>query len=200
MHYPVDQKYKVTYDFGEINDDIYYVFGGGHPGLDFEMPVGKSIYATLPGWVYRVDFHRGMGKTIGIRYGNIQHMYAHLDKFKVEYGEWVEEGQKIALSGATCTATKPHLHFEIRDRSKALLKDRPLKPDFTKKIPNEFKEKFTITTTGKEALVDLSVKFFGSEGGITSLKKANPNLNSIKDNYVDRRKPLNSDIEIVIPT
>ncbi len=199
MQYPVDKKQKITYDFGEINDDIYYVFGGGHPGLDFDMPVGEPIYATLPGWVYRVDFHRGMGKTIGIRYGNIQHMYAHLDKFKVEYGEWIKEGQEIALSGATCIDTNPHLHFEVRDRSKVFLKNRPIKPDFTKKVPTEFKEEFIITTTGKESLVDLSVKFFGSEGGISPLKKVNASLRSIKDNYVDRRKPLDSGVEIVIP-
>ncbi|MFC1625214.1 M23 family metallopeptidase [Patescibacteria group bacterium] len=199
MHYPVKDEFSVTYDFGEINNGIYYVFEGEHPGLDFEMPVGSPIYSVLPGWVYRVDFHRGMGKTIGIRYGNIQHMYAHLDKFNVEYGEWIEEGQEIALSGSTCAATKPHLHFELRDRSKPLLKNRPFKPNFEKKLPNCFKETFTITTTGEESPVDLSVKFFGSERGVDKLKGVNPILKDIESNYVELRKQLEPGLKIIIP-
>lgn len=189
MHYPCDQKYKVTQGFGrtefsrERGGEIYYVFDEKHPGLDFDMPVGEPVYAALPGWVYRLDNHRGMGKVIGIRYGNIQHMYGHLSKFLVDYGEWVKEGQKIALSGNTVSWGHPHFHFELRDRSKIDLKDRPIKPDFNKKFPDEFKETFEIKTNGTEAIIDLALKFFGSEKGIEILKRDNPELAELTDNH-----------------
>ena len=189
MHYPCLEKYKVTQGFGETEfskkkgKEIYYVFDEKHPGLDFDMPVGEPVYATLPGWVYRVDYHRGMGKVLCIRYGNIQHMYGHLSKFLVEYGDWVEEGQLIALSGNTVSWGHDHLHFELRDRSKDELKDRPIEPDFTVPVPKEFKETFIIETTGNEAIIDLAIKFFGSEKGIEILRKTNPQLIKITDNH-----------------
>lgn len=189
MHYPCLEKYKITQDFGvtefskKRGTEIYYVFDEKHPGLDFDMPVGEPIYATLPGWVYRVDYHRGMGKVIGIRYGNIQHMYGHLSKFLVEYGDWVEEGQQIALSGNSVSWGHDHLHFELRDRSKTLLKDRPIKPDFSLKVPNEYKEVFEIETTGTEAVIDLALKFYGSEKGVEKIIKANNKIELPKSTH-----------------
>ena len=41
-------------------------------------------------------------------------VYAHLDSWNVELGQFVEAGQVIGFSGSSGRSTGPHLHFEIR--------------------------------------------------------------------------------------
>ncbi len=43
----------------------------------------------------------------------IQSWYAHHSKNLVEKGDWVDQGDVIALVGSTGNATGPHLHYEI---------------------------------------------------------------------------------------
>ncbi len=184
MHYPVPPKYKVTQAFGATDFSqgkgkyIYQFFGGLHPGLDFAMPVGEPIYACLPGFVTSIEYHRGMGKTIRIRYGNIQHIYGHLSEFKVDFGDYVTEGQEIGLSGDSVVWTVPHLHFEMRDLTVYEVAERPFDPDFEAKLPSQFKETFTYTANHSEALIDLALKFFGTEAGVNTIKSANLKLES----------------------
>lgn len=182
MHYPVLPKYKVTQGFGENKyadvegtemSKIYEAFGGKHPGLDFGLPIGEPVFSALPGRVTSIEYHRGMGKTIRIRYGNIQIIYAHLSRFLVDFGEKVKEGQRIALSGGTVHWSEPHLHFETRDRTREKLKDRPFEPDFSRDNPEQFTENWEFTTNDEYALIDLSIKFFGCEEGVQLLREHN---------------------------
>jgi murein DD-endopeptidase MepM/ murein hydrolase activator NlpD len=50
---------------------------------------------------------------------NMQSLYAHLSKIRVETGKTVQTGTVIGEVGATGAATGPHLHFEIRVDGKA---------------------------------------------------------------------------------
>lgn len=183
MFYPVLPKYKVTQGFGATdfarqNSEIYDFFAGNHPGLDFAMPEGEPVFAYLPGIVTSIEYHRGMGKTIRIRSGNIQHIYGHLSKFEVDFGQRVEEGQEIGLSGSTVNWSGPHLHFETRDLTVYEVSERPFEPEFGTGLPRQHKEGFAYQVNHELALIDLALKFFGSEEGIEILTAANPELKS----------------------
>ena len=56
----------------------------------------------------------GYGNVIYINHPDgTQTRYAHLSKVLVSPGQYVSQGQKIALSGNTGVSTGPHVHFEI---------------------------------------------------------------------------------------
>ncbi|HKZ38455.1 MAG TPA: M23 family metallopeptidase, partial [Chryseolinea sp.] len=113
-----------------------------HSGIDIRTNnmIGLPIRASKSGYISRVS-------TSGVGYGNviyIKHpdgnttLYAHLDKFKGEIGQFILEeqyrkksgeidlffqptqftvsrGDTIGLSGNTGSSGGPHLHFDIRD-------------------------------------------------------------------------------------
>ena len=190
MHKPVLSKYDITQRFGktkfseERGDEIYSFFGGAHPGLDYDMPVGEPVFAVLLGYVTSIEYHRGMGKVIRVRHGNIQHIYGHLDEFLVDFGDYVEEGQKIAKSGDTVSWSGPHLHFEMRDLTVWEVKDRPFQPDFGLEIPSNYQKEFTYTVTREQALIDLSLKFFGKEEGVEAIRNANKKYSEIHSHTI----------------
>jgi len=89
----------------------------GHTGMDIGgVPVGTSIYASADGVVIKsVKNTYGYGYHIIIDHGNgVQTLYAHCSKLYAKVGDVVEQGDRIALLGATGNAQGKHLHFEIR--------------------------------------------------------------------------------------
>jgi hypothetical protein len=112
---------------------------GGHPlsqayAFDFGHPVGGNVRAARSGWVADVenldgntglDPHawkivpnmRGEGTTIWIRHmdGTVA-AYCHLkyQSTKVVKGQYVLQGEIIALSNHTGNSSSPHLHFDLR--------------------------------------------------------------------------------------
>jgi murein DD-endopeptidase MepM/ murein hydrolase activator NlpD len=106
---------KVTSPFGPRGREF-------HEGIDLKAPVGTPVLAAQDGTViYSGTKIRGYGKLVVIRhYQQVSTIYAHNSRLLVKSGQYVRQGQKIAISGKSGHVTGPHLHFEVRDGLSAL--------------------------------------------------------------------------------
>jgi murein DD-endopeptidase MepM/ murein hydrolase activator NlpD len=94
-----------------------------HEGIDIGAPKGTDITAAEAGKVVHVGRMGDYGKLVIVKHaGNYRSVYAHVNRYHVKEGHFVEKGQRIAEVGKTGNASGPHLHFEIRER------DRPRDP------------------------------------------------------------------------
>lgn len=86
-----------------------------HKGTDLRAANGTEVFAMNDGEVSLAREFRVYGKTVAIDHGlGIQTIYMHLSEIKVQEGERIIRGQKIALSGSTGYAAQPHLHVSVR--------------------------------------------------------------------------------------
>lgn len=105
--YPVTN-WNVTSNFG-------YRWGRLHAGTDVGVPVGTTVRASRSGKVSVAGWVGGYGNCVMIDHGDgITTVYGHLSEINCSTGQYVDQGQQIALSGNTGRSTGPHLHFEIR--------------------------------------------------------------------------------------
>jgi murein DD-endopeptidase MepM/ murein hydrolase activator NlpD len=83
-----------------------------HGGVDFRARTPISIQAVNDGIVVLAEDRYYAGGTIIIDHGEgMYSCYFHLSRFDVKVGDYVKQGDCIALSGATGRITGPHLHF-----------------------------------------------------------------------------------------
>ena len=94
--------------------------GRRHDGIDIGAPEGTDIHAAADGTVlYSGDQQTGYGNLIIISHtDNMITVYAHNKKNLVKENDKVKRGQVIGKVGHTGRATGPHLHFEIRKRTR----------------------------------------------------------------------------------
>ena len=86
-----------------------------HKGVDIAVSTGTAVMASSAGTVTIAGWQSGYGYVVYINHADgRQTRYGHLSRILVSPGQYVEQGQKIALSGNTGNSTGPHLHFEIR--------------------------------------------------------------------------------------
>ena len=86
-----------------------------HQGIDIGVPTGTSVTASCAGTVSVAGWQGGYGNLVCIRHEDGRETrYGHLSRIEVRVGQYVQQGQRIALSGNTGNSTGPHLHFEIR--------------------------------------------------------------------------------------
>ena len=99
-----------------VVNNITSYFGPYHPlGVDINAPF-VPVAASAAGQVVFVggDACCSYGHYIEVDHGgSYSTLYAHLSSFNVALGQWVEQGQIIALSGNSGRSTGPHLHFEL---------------------------------------------------------------------------------------
>ena len=87
----------------------------GHDGLDFGIPVGTPINATMSGNVIYAGWNNeGYGNLVIVENGAYKTYYAHLSEIPVSVGDIVDRGEIVGLSGNTGNSTGPHLHYEVR--------------------------------------------------------------------------------------
>lgn len=92
------------------------IFGGEsfHRGLDIAAPSGTPITASAAGQVIWAGAKGTYGNLVKLDHGNgYVTYYAHCSSLLVEEGDWVAQGQTIALVGSTGRSTGPHCHFEL---------------------------------------------------------------------------------------
>lgn len=129
---PVDGIYPISCQFGEKGD----VWAKGyHTGVDFAVPKGTDIWASLYGKVQLAGLEEHFGKRIWIladmSFGQVRILYAHCSELLVGPGDNIRVGQMIARSGNTGKRKdgKPmayHLHLQAEMWPSREL----LKPDF----------------------------------------------------------------------
>lgn len=112
-------KSKPTYMYPCTNWNITsrygYRWGRLHAGTDVGVPIGTTVRASRGGQVTVAGWVGGYGNCVMIDHGDgVVTVYGHLNECLVSVGQYVNQGETIALSGNTGRSTGPHLHFEIR--------------------------------------------------------------------------------------
>ena len=86
-----------------------------HNGLDVIVPRGAIVYAPADGTVEEVvNSSKGDGNTLTINHaGGYTTRYLHLAEIKVQKGQRVRKGARIATIGMSGNSYAPHLHYEV---------------------------------------------------------------------------------------
>ncbi|SFV74773.1 Cell wall endopeptidase, family M23/M37 [hydrothermal vent metagenome] len=88
-----------------------------HKGIDYRAKTGTPIYATADGVVEWAGYHKksGYGNLVIIRHAyGFKSYYGHMQRVKVQFGDFVKKGDIIGLSGNTGMSSGPHLHYELK--------------------------------------------------------------------------------------
>ncbi len=91
-----------------------------HMGTDIKVNLGDTVVAAYHGVVMMAKSYYRYGKLVIIQHPHdLQTYYSHFSEILVNEGDTVLAGQPVGLGGRTGRATGVHLHFEIRQNSKA---------------------------------------------------------------------------------
>lgn len=100
--------------YGTLTSGFGARWGTIHKGIDWGVPVGTACRASRGGTVVSAGWSGGYGYCVVIDHGDgVRTRYAHLSSIQVSNGQYVEQGEVIALTGNTGDSTGPHIHFEI---------------------------------------------------------------------------------------
>ena len=114
---PVDSK-RITSGFGDRRVFEYTdkkTSTSLHYGIDYGVPTGTPVHSCAEGKVVLAENRISTGWSVVIEHlPGLYSLYYHMDSLNVQEGQYVKQGEKLGLSGATGLATGPHLHWEIR--------------------------------------------------------------------------------------
>lgn len=93
---------------------ITQYFSWRHTGVDIAGPPTNRIYAAGDGRVIFAGWAGGYGLSVVVDHGSgIKTRYGHSRLLYVRSGDYVSQGQTIAMVGNTGRSTGPHVHFEV---------------------------------------------------------------------------------------
>ena len=114
---PVNSK-RITSGFGERRVFVYTdkkTSTSMHCGIDYGVPTGTPVQSCAEGKVMLAENRITTGWSVVIEHlPGLYSIYYHMDSLGVQEGQYVKQGERIGLSGATGLATGPHLHWEVR--------------------------------------------------------------------------------------
>jgi septal ring factor EnvC (AmiA/AmiB activator) len=92
-----------------------------HLGVDFLAPTGTPVVGVHPGVVVHAGDLPGYGGVVILAHGQGYHtVYAQLQGLRVEVGQVVASGTPLGEVGPDPLDDPAHLHFEVRNRGRAL--------------------------------------------------------------------------------
>lgn len=92
-----------------------------HSGVDIKTKANDEVLAAFDGVVVQSGPYFAYGNYIVIRHAyGFSTCYSHQSKNTVRAGQKVKAGQVIGYTGQTGRATTPHLHFELRFKSRTI--------------------------------------------------------------------------------
>jgi murein DD-endopeptidase MepM/ murein hydrolase activator NlpD len=99
---------------GWVSSPFGFRDGKPHEGIDIAADYNAPIRAAMAGRVVFAGPRGTYGLTVILDHGEgLCTLYAHSSKIMVSHGEYVSEGQVIALVGNTGKSRGPHLHMEV---------------------------------------------------------------------------------------
>lgn len=105
---------RVTSYFGARRSYNGGLLFGYHSGMDVSTSVGTPVRAMAPGRVVAVQTFPVRGNVVVIDHGRgVMTTYCHLSQWKAKVGDFVKQGDVVALSGNTGRSEGPHVHFEL---------------------------------------------------------------------------------------
>ena len=114
---PVDSK-RITSGFGDRRVFEYTdkkTSTSLHYGIDYGVPTGTPVHSCAEGKVVLAENRVSTGWSVVVEHlPGLYSLYYHMDSLNVQEGQYVKQGEKLGLSGATGLATGPHLHWEVR--------------------------------------------------------------------------------------
>lgn len=88
-------------------------------GVMIDAKAGQNVVAIARGRVAFADWLRGYGLMLIIDHGEgFMSLYGHNQSQFKEIGEWVEEGETIAIIGSSGGQSRSQLYFELRYKGK----------------------------------------------------------------------------------
>jgi peptidase M23-like protein len=90
------------------------IWGEYHRGLDYLVPTGTPVSAPAAGTVLSAGPLALTGETVIVDHGQgVVSVFYHLASTPVHYGEAIEAGQSLGVTGETGIAAVPHLHWGV---------------------------------------------------------------------------------------
>jgi murein DD-endopeptidase MepM/ murein hydrolase activator NlpD len=84
-----------------------------HSGLDIAAQIGTKVHAVFNGTITTSGSNETLGEHMIAQVGDVNVLYAHLNKRYFEVGESVIQGMEIGEVGNTGRSTGPHLHLGL---------------------------------------------------------------------------------------